>query len=137
MTLHWDGNEDLGLMKFYANPFLAGRKTRLHLHFYHLKTLSIWINSVIVTCRFFLSWKFLVYGLGLEFPTIFENAKKGKIKFLYSSLSYHVCVIWTPFLNRTLPIGYSNTIPVKNLELGQKMVKLPPTLNWTPPKNLF
>ena len=50
---------------------------------------------------------------------------------------YHINVIWTPLLNRTPPIENSNTTPLKYLYLGQKLVKLEPNLNWTPPKISF
>ena len=39
------------------------------------------------------------------------------------STNYRIDVIWTPLLNRTPPIKNSNTTLVKNLYLGQKLVK--------------
>ena len=53
------------------------------------------------------------------------------------TIRYRIDVIWTPLLNRTPPIENSNKTPVKNLYLGQKLVKSEPNLNWTPPKNPF
>ena len=51
--------------------------------------------------------------------------------------NYRIHVIWAPLLNRTPPIEYSNTTPVKNLVLGQKLDKLQQNLNCTPLKNPF
>ena len=50
---------------------------------------------------------------------------------------YRTDVIWTPLLNRTPSLENSNITPVKNLYLGQKLIKLEPNLNWSPPKNPF
>ena len=36
---------------------------------------------------------------------------------------YRIRVVWTPLLNRTPPIEYSSTTPVKNPNLGQKLAK--------------
>ena len=41
-----------------------------------------------------------------------------------SNVIYRIHVIWAPLLNRTPPIEYSNTTPVKNPVLGQKLAKI-------------
>ena len=38
--------------------------------------------------------------------------------------NYRIHAIWAPLLNRTPPIEYSNTTPVKNPVLGQKLAKI-------------
>ena len=53
---------------------------------------------------------------------------------------YRIHIIWAPLLNRTPPNEYSNTTPIKNQFLPQKLAKtkkLQPNLNWTQPKNPF
>ena len=47
-----------------------------------------------------------------------------------NKMMYRIHVIWAPLLNRTPPIEYSNTTPVKNLVLGQNF-------NWTNQKTNF
>ena len=64
--------------------------------------------------------------------TVLEIGKKVHIYFLPNHVShvskkpykYRIHVIWAPLLNRTPPIEYSNTTPVKNPILGQNLAKI-------------